>query len=252
MNTPRDPVQFTRESADRIASLVRQTELAEPAGRPLSWMPIIDPQKVKILRVGTFDGSWPKDTQSVVTFENVTTTPNTASVMNFFYPLDDVSGGKCLIAKENTSWYLVSVPMRLSTVQVVDNSDYVQVVTGISTAKLTYLNAKSTAVINTFSGTSDVSIRPCETNGQIEVLTDVSVTFDPENCSINVDKTTQTIELSKPGDEVHVTVVSDIRTAVGISVSATQTAIIVSGATVSSMIAANSAKSVKVLAFEDL
>jgi len=107
----RDPTQFTRESAERIARVVRAAELAVPLARPLSFDRVDGPAK-KVFRVCTFTGTWSIDTAKTLTFRNVTTTPNTVSAVNIFV---DIGGGtssacqtSCAIAKDGTAWYLIA------------------------------------------------------------------------------------------------------------------------------------------------
>jgi hypothetical protein len=247
MAAPRDPTQFTRDSARRIAQVVRAAEIATPPGRPLNWEPILDPKKVKLFRVGTYEAPWPIETDKVVTFKNVTSTPNTANVTNLFFELDNPTGGggDCGIAKEGTSWYLISVPLRLATVNIVESISPKDVITSGTTSRLTFFSTASTAVIRTFESTSEVTVTPCETGGEVEVLTDVTVSFDPNKCEINVEKQTQTIKLTQVGDEVTIPTFAGSKTALGISLSATQTANVVTGlkseqvATIDSMFTAN-------------
>jgi hypothetical protein len=42
-----------------------------------------------------------------VTFKNQTTTPNTASATNLFWPIPEGPSRDCAIAKEGTAWYLL-------------------------------------------------------------------------------------------------------------------------------------------------
>ena len=108
MTQPLDPTQFTRESAERIANVVRAAELATPEARPLSFEPLIDARKQKLFRVCTFTGAWAINAAKTVTFKGVAATPNTVVAINLFCGLNpgtvtcDVS-----IAKEGTAWYLV-------------------------------------------------------------------------------------------------------------------------------------------------
>jgi hypothetical protein len=109
MTRPRDPTQFTRESAERIANVVRAAELATPAARPLSFEPLIDARKPKLFRVCTFTGAWSINAEKTVTFKYQTATPNTVAAMNLFAALATASGSRnCAIAKDGTAWYLIA------------------------------------------------------------------------------------------------------------------------------------------------
>lgn len=107
--SPRDPAQFTRESADRIAAVVRSAELTPPSARPLRFDPLIADGKQKVFRMCTFTGAWPKGSAKTVTFRGVTSTPNTASATNLFAAVPaPASSGNCAIAKDGTAWYLIA------------------------------------------------------------------------------------------------------------------------------------------------
>lgn len=66
---------------------------------------------MKTFRICTFTGTWSIDTDRVVTFRGVTTTPNTVLATNLF---SDVGGGgsetsnPCAIARDGTAWYLIA------------------------------------------------------------------------------------------------------------------------------------------------
>lgn len=117
MTTPLDPTQFTRESAERIARVVRAAELETPAAASLQWMPLLDPRKVKAFRVATYTGAWSIGSEKTVTFKYQTATPNTASVTNLFFPVTGTAAGDrdCAIAKEGTAWYLIDVKLATAT-----------------------------------------------------------------------------------------------------------------------------------------
>jgi len=61
----------------------------------------------KAFRICTFTGAWSIDAQKTVTFRNVTTTPNTVSATNLFWPIPDGEERACAIAKDGTAWYLL-------------------------------------------------------------------------------------------------------------------------------------------------
>lgn len=134
MTTPRDPTQFTRESAERIARVVRAAELETPAAASLQWMPLLDPRKVKAFRVCTFTGAWSIGSLKAVTFKYQTATPNTASVINLFFPVTGTAAGDrdCAIAKEGTAWFLIDVPFRTATAVFVGATQSTSVMTDVT------------------------------------------------------------------------------------------------------------------------
>jgi hypothetical protein len=63
----------------------------------------------KTFRICTFTGSWAIDATKTVTFRNVTTTPNTVTVVNLFTTFSaSTATTTCAIAKDGTAWYLVA------------------------------------------------------------------------------------------------------------------------------------------------
>lgn len=108
MTKPRDPTQFTRESAERIANVVRSVELSAPPARPLNFERVDVVQKAKTFRICTYTGAWSIGDAKTVTFKYQTATPNTVSATNLFCGMNpgtvtcDVS-----VAKEGTAWYVV-------------------------------------------------------------------------------------------------------------------------------------------------
>jgi len=102
-----DRISFTRPAVERIANVVRAVENARPAGAGLRSRAVVA-QSSKPFRVCTFTGAWAINTAKVVTFRNVTTTPNTVSATNVFLALPDRGSQPCGIAKDGTAWYLIA------------------------------------------------------------------------------------------------------------------------------------------------
>lgn len=119
MTRPRDPTQFTRESAERIGRVVRAAELAAPPASPLNFERV-DFSRSRVFRVATYTGAWSINATKVVTFKYKTDTPNTATVLNLFFPVTNTAAGgrDCAIAKEGTSWFLVTVAPQTATASV--------------------------------------------------------------------------------------------------------------------------------------
>jgi hypothetical protein len=63
----------------------------------------------KVFRIGTFTGAWSVGSEKEVEFKFQAETPNTVSVTNLFWPLDDDNPDRrdCSIAKEGTAWFLL-------------------------------------------------------------------------------------------------------------------------------------------------
>lgn len=107
---PPEVVQFTRESAERISRVVRESENAPLPGSPLTFgPPLIDAGQRKIFRVCTFTAAWSKNTTKVVTLKYQTSTPNTFVAMNLFADIASSTATRnCAIAKEGTAWFLIA------------------------------------------------------------------------------------------------------------------------------------------------
>jgi hypothetical protein len=205
MASPRDPTQFTLESAERIANVVRAAELSVPEARPLSFAREDFFRNRKVFRVCTFTGAWPTGVEKVVTFKYQTATPNTASAMNLFYPIaKTAAAGDCAIAKEGTAWFLVDVPLEEATA-----------VFASSTVSVTVFGTGSTSVIR-FIGTGSTQATT--------YVTGVSASLNTASCAISVTAATATAtSFSMAGTQ----------TAISVSMAGTQT-ITVAGATFTS------------------
>lgn len=137
-------VRFDRGSADRIAGVVSKVERMATPAAALSFEHPIPGAMGKVFRIGTYTGSWPKDTSKTIT--PIYGSTATISAYNHFVDLQHGTctsvSYKCAVAKEGTGWYLVQPEMR--------------------TATTILLQSVATTV----------------------VLTDVSITFNSVNCSI--------------------------------------------------------------------
>lgn len=84
MSTAR--VDFTRGAAERIANVVRIVETGDRDGQPLRFRRVQESFGSRTLKLGTFSSDWQIDEYKTVTFFDVTSTPNTASVLNLTAP----------------------------------------------------------------------------------------------------------------------------------------------------------------------
>lgn len=114
MSDPR-PVQFTFESAERIANVVRAVETAPRPSRPLVFDTIPVAQNRKVFRVATFTGAWSIDAAKTVTFKNQTATPNTVSATNLFFDIPSDGTKNCAVSRDGTAWYLVQWQWAIAT-----------------------------------------------------------------------------------------------------------------------------------------
>jgi hypothetical protein len=97
---------------DRIKETIRvvqaMPEHVSGVAGPVSLQEINQPHKT--FRICTFTGAWGIDQQKVVTFRNVTATPNTVMAYNLFANITAATTGSrpCAIGKDGTAWYLIA------------------------------------------------------------------------------------------------------------------------------------------------
>jgi hypothetical protein len=194
-------VTFTKPAAERIGKVVREVEAGNRDLGPLEWGPRgVGGSSSKVFRVATVSGAWELNTLRTVFFQNQTTTPNTASVMNHIMPLPAMksTGASRIvnIAKDHTQWYLVSFPLMTATA-----------IMSTGTQTITFMGTGATQTISFATVGSDVN-----------AITDVSAVLNTSNCSITVSKTTTVVRT-----------VGITQTATIMSMSSTQTATVFSG-----------------------
>ena len=101
-------VSFSRPAAQRIAKAVRVIEAGSRSQPGLTFdhpMP-----GGKVFRVCTFTGSWSIGTTTTLTFQNVTTTPNTVSATNQLFTIGDACQTQVVyIGKIKSDWHLLNV-----------------------------------------------------------------------------------------------------------------------------------------------
>jgi hypothetical protein len=112
---PRDAVQFTLESAERIADVVRAAELATPQGKPLTFEARFPERIPRQVRAATFSGSWAIGASKVVTFKLAPTA--TQAVTNLTWPISETypTPVDCIVGKDGTSWWLVTPALEAPT-----------------------------------------------------------------------------------------------------------------------------------------
>ena len=108
INERRSPVQFTQESAQRIARVVRGVETTSRPAKPLSFDPQLSTGGGSgRIKLGTFQGPWLKNTAKTVTLLNVT---STVTVSNVFANVasSQFLPRKCAFTRYNGIWYLIA------------------------------------------------------------------------------------------------------------------------------------------------
>jgi hypothetical protein len=154
---PFDAVQFTRESAERVARVVRQTELTPAAASPLTFESRLSDRHPKQVRAATFSGSWPIGSVKTVTFKYAPTA--TANVTNLSWPiaLSGYVNEDCVVGREGTNWWLVVPSLEAKTAIMVTQTSVRPILTGIShvQGEITYLSDMS---VSGSLNTADCSI----------------------------------------------------------------------------------------------
>ena len=149
-----DRVTFTKGSAERIAQVVRIVEAGNRDTGGLPTSPRFGGGGGKVFRVCTFTGAWDIGSVKTVTFKYQTTTPNTASVTNLFWPIPDSETRDCSIAKEGTAWFLI-VPRMFSANAATAAT--------ITTAALEFKTIPVAALASAGTAMFSVSITTCAT-----------------------------------------------------------------------------------------
>ena len=206
---PRDAVQFTYESAERIAGVVRAAELATPEGKPLTFEARFPDRMPKQVRAATFTGSWAINATKVVTFKYAPTA--TQAVTNLSWPIthNHTVAENCLVGREGTSWWLVVPVLEARTALFVTQ-----------TQQRMFCSGTASQVVVTGVATS---------GGSITSISDVSVTasLNTTSCAITVGvtktMTTQNVVTGVTASTATVAVVSQTATAVFIQQTATAT-----------------------------
>ena len=145
----RDAVQFTRESAERIANVVRAAELTPTRGRALSFEAIQQSASRKTFRMATYTGAWPINGTKTVTLRGSTAT---LSAVNLFLNLPDNGQRNCAVAKDGTAWNLIQWQW---------NEADVMTGASLGTAHLEFTRVKSVSLAT--ATTVRISITTCST-----------------------------------------------------------------------------------------
>jgi hypothetical protein len=145
---PLDAVQFTRESAERIAGVVRQAELTPPAASPLTFAKRFEERAPKQVRAATFSGSWPIGSTKVVTLKYAPTA--TVNAVNLSWPitLTAYSSEDCIVGKEGTNWWLVVPKLEARTAVFVTQTQQRMFCSGTASQSLV-TDVTITATLNT-------------------------------------------------------------------------------------------------------
>ena len=140
-------MQFTRESAERIANVVRAAETAPPPASPLTFDLRMQDRVPKQVRAATFSGSWPIGLTKIVTFSYTPTA--TANVTNLSWPITDTAyaNENCLVGKEGTNWWLVVPVLERRTAMFLTNVS-IQATLNTNSCEITVSQTQGTASIS--------------------------------------------------------------------------------------------------------
>jgi hypothetical protein len=141
---PFDAVQFTRESAERVARVVRQAELTPAAASPLTFDRRLSDRHPKQVRAATFTGAWAINASKVVTFRFAPTA--TANVLNLLINLPSAGQRNCIVGREGTAWHLVNWQW-----DVVNAATAASITTSTLTFNTLPVGALATAATSSFS-----------------------------------------------------------------------------------------------------
>jgi hypothetical protein len=180
---PFDAVQFTRESAERIAGVVRQAELTPATASPLTFgRRGVDQRMPKQVRAATFTGSWAINASKVVTFSHAPTATQVVSNLSWPIAHNHATPENCIVGREGTSWWLVVPVLQSATAVFVTQTQSVTFASGTATA----------------SAVSDVLI---------------SATLNTNNCGITIGKTLTTASITVAGATATASVIVGTATA---------------------------------------
>ena len=147
-------VTFTRPAAERIAKVVRAVEGGDRDTPGIYFGSAPGAAGGKTFRVCTFTGAWSINASKTVTFKNQTTTPNTVSASNLFWPIPEGPQRDCAIAKEGTAWYLLVPQLYAANAATAAT---------LTTASLEFKTLPVVALATSSTAVFSVSVTTCST-----------------------------------------------------------------------------------------
>lgn len=164
---PADAVQFTYESAERIANVVRAAETTPPSASPLTFDKRFADRPPKQVRVATFSGAWAIDSTKTVTFKYAPTA--TVNAVNLSWPitLPGYTAETCIVGREGTNWWLVVPKLEARTAVFVTQTQQRAFVTGTASQQVV-TDVNISASLNT--GDCSITIGKTATTATITVV----------------------------------------------------------------------------------
>jgi len=197
-------VTFTRPAAERIAKAVRTVEGGDRDTGPLTFGNRGVSGNARLFRVCTYTGAWAIGSTAAVTFKYQTTTPNTVSATNLFFPITNTATANardCAIAKDGTAWFLMDVRFAERTAVFV----------GFTATSVAVASTASAIVVSSTQSTSR--------------LTDVtlSASLNTSACTITIGKTLVTASTILVTGTATATVIGSTATAIAVASTFTST-----------------------------
>jgi hypothetical protein len=154
---PADAVQFTYESAERIANVVRAAETTPPSASPLTFDKRFADRMPKQIRVATFSGAWAIDSSKTVTFKYAPTA--TVNAVNLSWPitLSGYAAETCIVGREGTNWWLVVPKLEARTAVFVTQTASTTIMRSITISAT--LNTNNCAItVSQTANTSSITV----------------------------------------------------------------------------------------------
>ena len=213
---PSDAVQFTFESAERIAGVIRSVELAVPAAAPLTFERRLTDRVPKQVRAATFSGSWAINSTKVVTFSYAPTA--TQTITNLSWPIthNHTAAENCLVGREGTSWWLVVPVLQAQTA-----------VFATQTATAVFVTGTATSLFYTGTATQSIVTGISLSKATINFLTNVSAALNTTDCTITVSTTGSSTEVVIGATVSTGTITVQTTTATGFYITGTTTGVFI-------------------------
>jgi hypothetical protein len=166
---PSDAVQFTYESAERIANVVRAAETTPPSASPLTFDRRIDGRMPKQVRAATFSGSWPIGGSKVVTFKYAPIA--TVNAVNLSWPitLSGYVNEDCVVGREGTNWWLVVPKLEARTAVFVNQTESASRITDVHVSATLNQSNCSIVIGKTLTTTSMTIIAQTATSAYVRL-----------------------------------------------------------------------------------
>lgn len=165
-------VTFTRPAAERIAKAVRTVEGGDRDAGPLTFGNRGVSGNARIFRICTYTGAWSIGDSKTVTLKYQTTTPNTVSATNLFFPITNTATANardCAIAKDGTAWFLIDVRLAERTAVFVTSTQSTAVITDVTLSAALNTSACTISIGKTLVTASTILVTGTATGSYLTV-----------------------------------------------------------------------------------